>query len=163
MLSLERRFQKDPTFKTLYCQAINSLLERKDAVIIGTMSESDLNVTPINTEFFLPHQGIGKAVSKDSSMALRIVMDGSAKNNDGISLNDCLNTGPTVHSSLIGVLIRFRLNSIALIADIEKMFLNLKIRDEDQNFQKFFWRENSNSPMKILKFTSCLFGLSDSP
>ena len=39
----------------------------------------------------------------------RVVFDGSAKA-DGISLNDCLNTGPALNTDLFAVLIRFRSN-----------------------------------------------------
>ena len=36
----------------------------------------------------------------------------------GVSLNDTLMVGPTVHLSLVDVLIRFQLHRIALVADI---------------------------------------------
>ena len=64
------------------------------------------------------------AVYKASSMTtkVRAVFDASAKSSTGISLNNTLLVGPTVHPLLIDVLLRFRLHPIALTADISKMY-----------------------------------------
>ncbi len=47
------------------------------------------------------------------------VFDASAKSSSGVSLNETLLIGPTVHPSLIDVLLRFR---IALTTDVSKMY-----------------------------------------
>ena len=44
----------------------------------------------------------------------------------GVSLNDKLPQGPDLLSRLSGVLTRFRLNPIVLVADIEAMFHQVK-------------------------------------
>ena len=66
--------------------------------------------------FYLPMH----VVRKDSSttMKIRAVFDASAKSSTGVSLNDTLLVGPTVHSTLIDVLLRFRLYRIALTTDV---------------------------------------------
>ena len=63
----------------------------------------DINKTP-DKIFYLPMH----AVRKDSSSTtkLRIVFDASAKTTNGVSLNDTLLVGHTVHSSLADVLLR---------------------------------------------------------
>ena len=53
-----------------------------------------------------------------------MVFDSSAQY-DGVSLNNVLLTGPDLNNTLLGVLIRFRREAIAFIADIEQMFLLL--------------------------------------
>lgn len=53
---------------------------------------------------------------------VRAVFDASAKSSTGVSLNDTLLVGPTVHPPLIDVLLRFRLYPIALTADVSKMY-----------------------------------------
>ena len=50
---------------------------------------------------------------------IRAVFDTSAKSSSGVSLNDTLLVGPTVHPSLVDVLLRFR---IALITDVSNMY-----------------------------------------
>ena len=56
--------------------------------------------------FYLPRH----AVYKDSSSTsqLRVVFDKSEKLSTGVSLNDQLLVGPTVHAPLINMLLRFR-------------------------------------------------------
>ena len=44
------------------------------------------------------------------------------------SLNDCLHVGPSLNP--YSILIRFRENKEALVADIEKAFLNVKVNKE---------------------------------
>ena len=47
----------------------------------------------------------------------RAVFDASAKTSSGVSLNNTLLVGPTVHSSLVDVLLRFRQHRVALSAE----------------------------------------------
>ena len=56
------------------------------------------------------------AVRKDSTttMKVRVVFDAFAKSNSGFSLNDQFLVGPTVHVSLIDVLLRFRRHKVAM-------------------------------------------------
>ena len=52
---------------------------------------------------------------------VRIVYDASAKTKQGnTSLNECLFRGSVIIQNLTGILFRFRMNPIALVADIEK-------------------------------------------
>ncbi len=47
-----------------------------------------------------------------------VVFDSSASY-EGVSLNDILLTGPDLNNSLLGVLMRFRKDQVAITADIE--------------------------------------------
>ena len=57
----------------------------------------------------------------------------------GRSLNNELLTGPDLLRSLIGVLLRFRLGRIAFTADIQFMFHQVYVANEDQDFLRFLW------------------------
>lgn len=65
---------------------------------------------PENKVFYLPMHAVRKASS--STTKLRAVFDASATSSSGVSLNDTLLVGPTVHPPLIDVLLRFRLHRI---------------------------------------------------
>ena len=41
--------------------------------------------------------------------------------------------------ALTGILLRFRLNQIAIIADIEKAFLQIGLSEEAKDVTRFFW------------------------
>ena len=64
------------------------------------------------------------AVVKESSTTtkVRAVFDASVKSSTGVSLNDQLLVGPTVHSPLVDILMRFRLHRIALTTDVSRMY-----------------------------------------
>ena len=73
---------------------------------------SDLDKPP-HQSFYLPMHAVRKDCS--TTTKLRIVFDASAKTSTGVSLNDILLVGYTVHSSLVDVLLRFRLHRITLL------------------------------------------------
>lgn len=59
---------------------------------------------------------------------LRIVFDASCSDGENPSLNDCLNPGPNLLSKIFDVLLRFRLNPIAILSDIKQAFLTSKFQ-----------------------------------
>ena len=78
---------------------------------------TDLN-KPCEEVFYLPIHCVRKESSTTSKV--RAVFDASAKTSTGTSLNDTLFVGPTVHSSLVDVLLRFHLHRVALTADVSR-------------------------------------------
>ena len=71
-----------------------------------------------NHRWYLPHFGVYHLQKPDK---IRVVFD-SAAETGGVSFNKMLLSGPDLTNSLLGVLIRFCQNPVALIADIEQMF-----------------------------------------
>ena len=63
--------------------------------------------------------------------SLIVVFDASAKTDSGSSLNDQFLVGPTVHASLMDVLIRFRRHKVAMTTDVGKMYRAVLL-SEDQ-------------------------------
>ena len=74
-------------------------------------------------------------VRKDSSSPtkVRTIFDASAKSTSGVSLNDLLVVGPTVHPSLIDFFLRFRIHPVALTADVTKMYRAVELTLEDRD------------------------------
>ena len=70
----------------------------------------------------------------------RIVFN-SSKNYHGHVLNDYWAKGPDLINNLLGVLLRFREDYIALVGDIKKMFHTIKISYVDQHTHRFLWRD----------------------
>ena len=68
--------------------------------------------------WYLPHRPVYHPTKPDK---IRVVFDCAAKY-DGKSLNGILLAGPDQTLSLVDVLIRFRMEETAFIADIEGMF-----------------------------------------
>lgn len=93
---------------------------------------------------------------------LRIVF---AANAGQVSLNDCLYTGPCLLRSLLTIIHRFRVNKYAFVADIEKAFLRIKLKEEHRDYVRFLWYEDGDStkPLCVYRYTSVFFGGTCSP
>ena len=94
----------------------------------------------------------------------RVVFDCSSKYH-GTSLNDKLLQGPDFTNSLVGVLIRFRQETVALMSDVEAMFHQVRVKPEDCNALRFLWWPNGdlNSEPRAYMMTVHLFGAVSSP
>lgn len=57
----------------------------------------------------------------------------------GVSLNSELLPGPNLTSSLLGDLLRFRNEVVAFMGDIQAMFHQVKVAEEDRDFLGFLW------------------------
>ena len=91
---------------------------------------------------------------------IRRVADAASKYR-GQSLNSNLLTGPDLLNSLLGILLRFREHPVAIFADIEGMFMQIAVKQEDQSELRFLWSKN-NFIMQY-QFTRLIFGATCSP
>ena len=72
-------------------------------------------------------------------------------------------TGPDLLQDLFNVLLRFRQHPYAVSADIEGMFLQVGVLQEDQASLRFLWREDPTENVETLQYTRHIFGAKDSP
>ena len=83
--------------------------------------------------WFLPHFPVPNT---NKSGKLKTVFDCAAEH-QGISLNKVIMQGPDQDNSLVEVLFRFRLDPVAMVANIEAMFHQVKVKPEDRESRKF--------------------------
>ena len=95
---------------------------------------------------------------------LRVVFDCGAEYK-GVSLNSQLLQGPNLTSSLVGVLMRFRQEQVAIMADIKAMFHQVKVAEEHRDYLRFLWWPQGNLEQDLLehRMTVHLFGAVSSP
>ena len=81
----------------------------------------------------------------------------------GKSLNTQVHHG--INNKLIGVLLRFRLEPVAITAEIQSMFHCVSVKEEDQDVLRFLWWEDGDTtkPAEIYRLTVHLFGGTWSP
>ena len=89
---------------------------------------------------------------------LRVMFDGSMKTTSGVSLNDQLLVGPTVHPLLNAVLIRFRKHPFVLTTDVLKMYCSSSLVPEDRDYHRFLWRDKPNDSVTDYQMTRVTFG-----
>ena len=125
----------------------------------------DPNDTTVSHVHYLPHHAIVR--DDKQTTKVHVVYDGSARSVENpLSINDCLLTGPNLIPKLFDTLIRFRWNTIAITADIEKAFLMIGINHRDRNLLRFLWLKepgNVNSEVCHFRFNRLVFGLRPSP
>ena len=85
--------------------------------------------------WYLPHHNVFNPKKPEK---VRIVFDCAATYR-GKSLNDNVLQGPDFTHSLVGVLLRFREESVALMADIESMFHQVRVHPKDVDALRFLW------------------------
>ncbi|XP_011859297.1 PREDICTED: uncharacterized protein LOC105556797 [Vollenhovia emeryi] len=147
---LERRLSANAK---LYEESRSFLKEYEE---LGHMSR--IENASIQESYFLPHH----AVLKDSSNTtrLRVVFDVSARTTTGHSLNDTLLTGPVLQRDLFSVVTRFRLHNIVFTADIEKMFRQVYMQEDDRRFQRILWRDNPQEAVRTYQLNTVTYIIS---
>ena len=130
--STERKLKRDGELAKKYCAIIDDYVDKGYARKLTPEEAS----APTPKQWFLPHHPVRNPKKPDK---VRIVMDAAAKY-DGESLNDKLHIGPDLLNSLVGVLLRFREQRVGLAANIEAMFHQVQIIEEDQPALRFLWQ-----------------------
>ena len=123
-------------------------------------TRSDL-CTPVGRNYYLPMHAVYKASS--SSTKLRVVFDASCPTSTGVSLNDILSAGPTLHPNLDQILIRFRKHRVAVSADIGKMYREVLLSKPDRHLHRFVWRSQPDQQLETYHMTRVTFGVKSSP
>lgn len=153
--SLERKFSKDKTLKTRYTEVI------KEYENLGHMVPVTENDKPHREAIYLPHHAV---IREDrSTTKVRVVFDASCRNENGVSLNDLLMTGPTLQPELRHLIMRWRQYPVCLIADIVKMYRMVKVAEEDTDYQRIVWREDAEKEIKDYKLLTVTFGTASAP
>ena len=155
--SLKRKLNNSPKFKTDYLKFMNDLFEKGYVEIVPNAEI----VRDDGRVWYLPHHGVYNPNKPDK---IRVVFDCSAKC-QGVSLNDKLLQGPNLTNSLIGVLLRFRQEPIAVMGDIEAMFHQVRVRKQDRDYLRFLWWVDGdlNKEPVVCRATVHIFGATSSP
>ncbi|XP_062583176.1 uncharacterized protein LOC134244932 [Saccostrea cucullata] len=152
--SLDRSLEKNPLKKEQFLAFMEKMFQRGHAERAPPRAEGD-------ECWFLPIFGVYHPRKKDQ---VRVVFDSAVKHN-GVSLNDVLCSGPDLTNSLLGVLLRFRQEPVAIVADIEQMFYCFKVNEEHRNYLRFLWHEGNEFHEPLVEFRMCVhvFGNTASP
>ena len=110
-------------------------------------------------QWYVPHHPV---INPHKPEKVRRVCNAAA-NYKGGSLNDKLRTGPDLLQNLVGIIFRFREHSIALTADIEAMFLQVKVLPADCKVLRFLWRYNVDEEIGVYEHSRHVFGAKSSP
>ena len=156
--NLLKRLRQEPEVLKEYDSVIKEQLQTGIVEVVEKPSEGE-----VGRVHYIPHHAVIR--TDKSTTKLRVVYDASAKS-DGVALNDCVYSGPPLAENIFDVLLRFRINQVALIGDVEKAFLMVGMAEEDRDVLRFLWVDDIDkfSPeIVVLRFTRVVFGVSSSP
>lgn len=149
---LYKRMAKDHQFKTDYTSFMDELIDGNLAEPVDLM-----NAAKQGEQWYIPHF----AVRHPQKQKLRVVFDCKAQF-EGTALNDHLLQGPDMMNSLVGILCRFRKETIAISCDIQKMFYNFLVDPVDRDFLRFLWHDKDGQ-LQTYRMKVHLFGARSSP
>ena len=110
--------------------------------------------------FYMPHKPVVR--EEATTTKVRMVFDASAKEHPlSTSINDCMYPGPPLQPLLWDILVRARMSTHLLLADIKKAFLQISLREQDRDAFRFLF--NMNGKEEHLRFTRVPFGAESSP
>lgn len=149
---LKTRFDRDPKYKQDYVAFVEDMLAK------GYAEEAPRHYARV---WYVPHHGVYHAKKPDK---IRVVFDCSAQY-EGHSLNQHLLQGPDLTNTLTGVLCRFRQEPVCFACDIEGMFCQVRVNEEQRDLLRFlFWEKgDTSSTPKEYRMRVHLFGATSSP
>ncbi|XP_054276573.1 uncharacterized protein LOC128995581 [Macrosteles quadrilineatus] len=151
---VERRLKNNSELQKQYKSFMHEYEE------LGHMEKVTANETD-KPVYYLSHHPVIKEAS--STTKLRVVFDASAKTTTGISLNDSLMVGPTLQDDLFSILLRFRIHTYVLTADIEKMYRQIWIHPSQRDMLRILWREDNSKPVLIYRLNTVTYGTACAP
>ncbi|XP_070566927.1 uncharacterized protein [Ptychodera flava] len=155
---LKRRLLKDDTLLDRYSSTMEDYISQGHARRVPKEENVVVKDQPV---WYLPHHPVINPHKPDKC---RVVFDCAAKYG-GTSLNDQLLQGPDMTNSLIGVLLRFRQDPVALVADIKQMFHQVRVDPSDCDVLRFLWWPNGDLTKDPIDHQMLvhLFGATSSP
>jgi len=125
--NLEVRLNRNSELKTQYTQFMDEYLQ------LGHMRS--VNINEVQPKYFIPHHEVFKMSQDGQTRQLRVVFNASAKTSNGKSLNDELFVGPKLQNDICEIISKFRLYPIVFSVDICKMYRQINIHPDHQNYQ----------------------------
>ncbi|XP_057699488.1 collagen alpha-1(XI) chain-like isoform X2 [Corythoichthys intestinalis] len=152
--SLQKTLKRKPKVRDQFVEFMNKIFQNKHAEVAPPLTENE-------ECWYLPTFGVFHPQKPEN---IRVVFDSSAKHL-GTSLNDTLLKGPDLNNSLVGVLIRFRKEQVAVLADIQQMFHCFLVRADHRNYLRFLWHKDNDTSKEIIDYRMRVhvFGNSPSP
>lgn len=152
--SMERKFIKYPELQARYVEFMHEYKE------LGHMTEVT-NETGNEVINYLPHHAVIK--EDNATTKLRVVFNGSSPTSSGVSLNDILRVGSTMQQDLLHILLRFRQHRYIITADVQKIYRQIILQEDQRDLQRILWRQDPREPIRQFQLNTVTDGLTSAP
>lgn len=153
---LRKKLERDPVYSHAYATFMQDMISKGYAEKVTQPDTANHGEV-----WYIPHHGVRHPKKPEK---LRVVFDCSASFG-GQSLNSRLLQGPDMTNKLVGVLVRFRQEPVALTCDVEAMFHQFSVCADQRDLLRFLWWENMDTSMPPTEYRMAvhLFGAVSSP
>ncbi|GFS48604.1 DUF1758 domain-containing protein [Trichonephila clavipes] len=155
LISVEHHLISNPDKYKLYRNFMKEYLDLKlMCVCVELVPDSEINNIKVYTVLTMELLGTpvqqSFALSLTPSVKLRL---------DSLS-TICSWLAKSAARTLFPNLIQFRIFNVAICADVEKMFRQIKIHDEDLDWQRILCRDSPTEPIREYRLTTVKYGTS---
>ncbi|XP_070524041.1 uncharacterized protein [Cardiocondyla obscurior] len=150
LVSMERRFERNAELRSKYVAFM------REYESLGHMTRVD-DAEVCRRRCYLPYHGVLKG--EGPSAKLRVVFNGSAPLPGGDTLNRFLHAGSNLVPALADVILGWRRYRLAYTADIEKMYRQVIVAEEDRDLQRILRRESADAPVVEFRLNTVTYGL----
>ena len=131
----------------VYDAEIQKLLTKGYAEVVPEGQSSSSKI------WYLPHH---KVETDKKPGKIRVVFDCAAEFK-GESLNDKCKQGPDLNNKVVHVLLRFRQYLLAIMADVEAMYYQVRVKVSDRDALRFLWIDSSGKVVEY-RMNAHIFG-----
>ncbi|XP_031329398.1 uncharacterized protein LOC116160346 [Photinus pyralis] len=149
---LEKKLEKEHRVREQYKAFLQEYIDLGHMKLVPPKGEG---------RYYIPHQPVIKEAS--ATTKLRVVFDASATTRSRKSLNQTMHVGPRLQEELADILVRWRKHPVAFTADIQKMYRQINIHEDDQPLQTILWRFNQHQPIQEYQLTTVTYGTTAAP
>ena len=153
--SVKNKMLRDTDYRNSYVSFMESMFNKGQARKVDPQTKAREGMV-----WYVPHHGVYHPRTKK----FRTVMDCSAEF-DGRSLNSELLQGPDNTNLLLGVFLRFREYNIPFMGDLEQMFFQIFVSENQRSLLRFLWWKDGDVQNEPEDYEMCvhLFGAVSSP
>ena len=150
------RWTIDKLMKQHHFDFMHKFLEKGHAELVPKTE-----LSPSTPRWYLPHFEVYHPQKPDK---IHVVFD-SAAETKGRSLNKVQLSGPDLTNNLLGILLRFLQDTVAIVADIEQIFHFFLVQEQHRDLLRFFWYKDHdpNGELTEYRMKVHVFGNTSSP
>ncbi|XP_026323275.1 uncharacterized protein LOC113232713, partial [Hyposmocoma kahamanoa] len=153
-MQLERKMEKNNEYSREYNRFMNEYITMGHMKPITEQTKQKHRV-------YLPHHGVLR--SESTTTKLRAVFNASYKTKNNRSLNDLMYTGPNLQNDMLTLLINWRTFKYVFTADVEKMYRQIWLTENQQQLQMVFWRGSRTEPLQEWQLCTVTYGTKAAP
>lgn len=149
--AVKRRLQAQPEAWAKYQSFMAEYLELGHMRVVPPLDGADRR----GEACYIPHHAV-------TTGKFRVVFDASCPTSSGKSLNDVQLVGDKLQDDLRELLVRFRYHRVALTADVTKMYRQVRVAEDQLDFQRILW-ERQAGVVEEFQLTTVTYGMSSAP